>query len=241
MKIAIVDDLAADRALIRHQLEQELARRRLESLIEEYDSGEAFAENFHPGEFAIVFLDIYMKGMDGIQIARLLYQNDFHCKIIFLTVSEEYLKESYSVHAAYYLVKPYTPRQLTQALDFCFPRPALWDILPVRTRQGILLVPRQDILYIEAKGRHPHIYTEKEAIESMDNFSQITYPLEKDSRFFCCCRGIIVHLGKISTLKENTFILSNGSPIPISRRIRPEAIRAFHSFVFQDIRKENPR
>lgn len=240
MRIAIVDDLAVDRVRIRQQLELELTERGITAQLEEYDSGEAFQAAFEPGRFAVVFLDIYMKEMTGIEVGNLLYHNDPQCKIIFLTSSEEYIRESYSVRATYYLVKPYESKQLKQALDFCFPEPEPADILAVHTRQGATVIPRQEIFYIEARGRYPHIHLKDRSIEVTDSFSDVVRPLVDDRRFFGCCRGIVVHLGRISTQQDNDFIMENEQRVPISRRLKPEALRAFHAFMFRTA-KESER
>lgn len=232
MNIAIVDDMANDRAAIRKQLEAELIQRGITATLEEFDSGEAFQDAFTPGRFAVAFLDIYMKQMTGIEVGHTLYAQDPGCKIIFLTSSEEFFRESYSVRATYYLVKPFELTQLQQALDFCFPKPEPADILTIRTKEGTSVVSRQDIFYIEARGRYPHIHLKDKSLESLENFTEVVRPLEADKRFFCCCRGIVVHLGKISTQKDNDFIMEDGQMVPISRRIKPEALRAFHAYMF---------
>lgn len=239
MRIAIVDDLTQDRSLIKKHLEQELIDRDITAALSEYDSGEAFLEEFSPGMFSIVFLDIYMKKMNGIEVADTLYHNDPECKIIFLTSSDEYLRESYSVRATYYLVKPYEPTQLKQALDFCFPKPKPKDVLVARTRNGMTVIPRKDILYIEVKGRHPYIHLQGQSIECLSNFADVVKPLENDPRFFCCYRGIVVSLDKITTQKASDFIMVDGQHVPISRRIKPEALRAFHSYMFGIFREDD--
>lgn len=238
MKIAIVDDQTEERTGIRRQLEAELSERGIPAELTEYDCGEAFLDAYEPGKFSVVFLDIYMKKITGIEVAGYLYQHDPACKIIFLTSSEEYLRESYSVRATYYLVKPYEPKQLHQALDFCFPAPKPEDILAVRSRGGMMAIPRRDILYIEASGRHPHIHLATRSIECIDSFSEVIRPLENDRRFFSCCRGIIVHLGKIATQQDNDFVMENGQLVPISRRLKPEALRAFHTFMFRSVKED---
>lgn len=232
MRIAIVDDMSQDRSHIREQLETELKERGVTAAIHEYESGEAFLEEFTPGMFSIVFLDIYMEKVNGVEVARELYRWDSDCRIIFLTSSEEYLRESYSVRATYYLIKPYEPKELRQALDFCFPKSKPADVLSVRTREGMRIIPREEILYIEIKGRHPHIHLAGNSIECLDNLTEVVRPLAQDRRFFGCCRGIVINLGKVVTQKDNDFIMDNGHQVPISRRIKPEALRAFHSYMF---------
>jgi len=231
MKIAIVDDVEYERLKIKRDLIKELAERKITAEIVEFESGETFMEAFVPGAFFAVFLDIYMRGMSGIDVGESLYQNDPDCKIIFLTGSEDYIRESYSVHATYYLVKPYELNQLQQALDFSFPKPKPEDILAVRSRDGMTAIPRGDIFYVEAQGRYSYIHATGQCVECLDSFTEVVRPLENDRRFFVCCRGVMVNLGKISAQKENDFIMTNGQTVPISRRIKSEALRAFQAFI----------
>lgn len=239
MNIAIVDDMARDRSTLRKQLEVELTQRGITASLEEFDSGEAFRDAFTPGRFSVAFLDIYMKEMTGIEIGHMLYTQDPGCKIIFLTSSEEFFRESYSVRATYYLVKPFELTQLRQALDFCFSKPEPADTLTIRTKEYTSVVSRQDILYIEARGRYPHIQLKDKRLECLESFTEVVRPLEEDKRFFNCCRGVVVNLGKISTQKDNDFIMENGQMVPISRRIKPQALRAFHAYMFTDAKEKS--
>ena len=106
MNIAIVDDLASDRLQLIGKLQTYMQQARIPFTLYEFDSGEAFLEAFSPGRFSIVFLDIYMGGMTGMAVAHAIREQDFDCRLIFLTQSEEYLREGYSVNAVHYLIKP---------------------------------------------------------------------------------------------------------------------------------------
>ena len=70
MRIAIVDDLAAERALLKDRLEQQLHRRNVQADILEYESGETFLEAARKAPFTAAFLDIYMDGMTGWFLPR---------------------------------------------------------------------------------------------------------------------------------------------------------------------------
>ena len=65
MRIAIVDDLAAERTLLKDRLEWQLQRRNVQADILEYESGETFLEAARKAPFTAAFLDIYMDGMTG--------------------------------------------------------------------------------------------------------------------------------------------------------------------------------
>ena len=79
MRIAIVDDLAAERALLKDRLEQQLHRRNVQADILEYESGETFLEAARKAPFTAAFLDIYMNGMTGMEAAKELRKTDTDC------------------------------------------------------------------------------------------------------------------------------------------------------------------
>ena len=108
MNIAIVDDIAAERALLRGRLERQLSRRNIQAKLLEYESGEAFLSACAKLQFAILFLDIYMDGVNGIETAKQFRKTDPRCLLIFTTTSTDHALEGFGVRAMHYLVKPYT-------------------------------------------------------------------------------------------------------------------------------------
>lgn len=235
MRIAIVDDLSADRTALRQQLALEQQTQQQQFDIEEFDSGEAFMTAFVPGRFAAVFLDIYMGKLGGMEVAKQLYQRDPACRIVFLTTSREFMLESYAVHATYYLVKPFAADRLRQALDFCFPAPSPANTLPVRTKSGTVVLQRRDILYLESVARHGVAVLADRTLESTDSFASLTAPLAEDARFLSCGRGILLQMEHVSAQEGCDFIMDNGARLPISRRIRSEVLCTFQDFAFHSM------
>ena len=79
MNIAIVDDIAAERALLRSRLERQLSRRNIQANLLEYDTGEAFLSSCAKLQFAVLFLDIYMDGVNGFETAKQFRSMDRVC------------------------------------------------------------------------------------------------------------------------------------------------------------------
>ena len=69
MRIAIVDDLETERALLKTRLERQLSLRGAEAEILEFDSGESFLAAQKERRFTAAFLDIYMEGLSGMDAA----------------------------------------------------------------------------------------------------------------------------------------------------------------------------
>lgn len=67
--------------------------------------------------FTVVFLDIYMNGANGIEIAREFRMSDSDCFLIFTTTSTDHALEGFRVRALHYLVKPYNEKEISTLLD----------------------------------------------------------------------------------------------------------------------------
>lgn len=237
-QIAIVDDRADDREQLRIGLERECARRAQNWRFTEFTSGEAFLDTFTQGSFAAVFLDIYMDGLTGVDVARTLYREDPKCRIVFLTTSLEHILESYEVRATYYLTKPFEEARLQQALDFCFPAHDACDTLVIHARTGTVVAPRNNITYIEHVGRYTYVHLTDRTLESAENFSEVTAPLSDDTRFLACARGVLIHMGHVRAQEGGCFIMNDGTHYSISRRGRAELIRVFQDFAVRRMQGE---
>ena len=107
MRIAICDDDGALRSDLRSALDRSLAGRNVRARYQEYTAGERLVADAANGDpFDLVFLDVYLEGVDGVSAARALRAVDAAVPIVFLTVSREHAVESYEVRATDYLMKP---------------------------------------------------------------------------------------------------------------------------------------
>ena len=117
MRIAIVDDLAAERTLLKGRLEWQLQRRNVQADILEYESGEIFLEAARKAPFTAAFLDIYMDGMTGMEAAKKLRKTDTDCLLVFITTSTDHALEGFQVRALHYLVKTFTEADIDALTD----------------------------------------------------------------------------------------------------------------------------
>ncbi len=87
--------------------------------INTYQNGDDLLEANSASRFDIVFLDIIMPLLNGMDTARELRENDTVIRIIFLTSSPEFALDSYDVKAQGYLLKPVSGDKIYSALDEC--------------------------------------------------------------------------------------------------------------------------
>ena len=117
VRIAVVDDCAAERDWLVKELEALLTRRRLEGTVAAFDSGEAFLSAAREEPFTLAFLDVYMEPVDGLETARSLRRFDRECLLVLSTSSKDHALEGYRVQAVQYLVKPYDTAELEGTSD----------------------------------------------------------------------------------------------------------------------------
>lgn len=117
MKIAICEDNKMEN-LVLSELVSDLANEReLDILLDNFNSGEELLERLKEYRYDVIFLDILMKKIDGIETAKMIRKSDTSVDIIYCTASPDFAIEAYQVHAKSYLLKPYNPKELGEILD----------------------------------------------------------------------------------------------------------------------------
>ncbi len=235
MRIAIVDDIAAERNLLHTRLNYKLKQRSIQADVLEYESGEAFLADAEQQPFTVVFLDIYMDGMSGMEAAKALRKLDTDCLLIFTTTSTDHALEGFQVRAMHYLVKPYTEQDLTALIDEILSRiPQPDNYLTVKVSGSDIQLPFKEMLYAEHFSHMIHVYTTgNRVLTTRMSFGQFTAPLKEDDRFFLCSRGIVINMEHAVDFDGTAFLLDNGSSIPVSRDLIKTARQTFMNFLFQ--------
>lgn len=234
MRIAIVDDIASERNVLRGRLEAQLARLALDGDILEFETGKAFLAAAAQEGFTLVFLDIYLEGENGVDTAKALRRFDSACMLVFTTSSTDYALEGFRVRALQYLVKPYREEELTSLFDEIMGRlPAPDPYLEVKVVGGTVRIRFREILYAEHFQHQIHIYTaDGKETSTRQTFRAFSESLTEE-RFFLCGRGVLVNLEYVEDFNGTDFILKNGKRIPVSRDLSKAARLAFGDFLFK--------
>ena len=235
MRIAIVDDLAAERALLKDRLEQQLQRRNVQADILEYESSEKFLEAVRKAPFTAAFLDIYMNGMTGMEAAKELRKTDTDCLLVFTTTSTDHALEGFQVRALHYLVKPFTEADidaLTDELLARIPQPDKYMELKVEGSE--IHLRYQDIVYAEHFAHLIYVHTTvQKTLATRQPFKTFIAPLKDDTRFFVCGRGVIVNLEHAKDLEGAAFRMADGSRVFVSQDLLKSARQALMEFLLQ--------
>lgn len=218
LNIAICDDEKYYRNYIENVVKDYLVKEDVLFQIELFVNGEAFCEKQENiQKFDIIFLDIEMDGMNGMEAAYFIREKNPEIDIVFITVTSDYVFEGYNVRAVRYIMKKENEKLIPDCLADIIKRRKFssysMEFPFVGGKRSVLL---EDLLYIESqchtlqfirKGEDLYMYGQINKLESkMLNFN-----------FVRCHQSFLVNLGHIEKINNYTIYLSDGSEIPVSR------------------------
>lgn len=166
----------------------------------------------------VIFMDIRLKRLNGIDIATKLQGYDNSLKIVFITGYIEYAKDIFRAKPVYFLLKPIKQNDINDVLD----RIELdyleneRELLSFKTDNVIHCISKKDIYYIEAEGRNVNIHTRDKQYKANYKISDIYHQVKENMEM--CHRSFIVNLDKIDTINKYEVILISGQSLPLSRR-----------------------
>lgn len=152
--IAICDDLEAERISLARMIQAYARGHGLSVRLRLYASGESLLAALHgPEPIHLLFLDIYMPGLSGVETARRIRSSGSDLSIIFATTSQDHGLDSFEVQASDYLVKPFREEDVTACLDWFFAHmPEPLRLLSVYSEGEWQQLPLMSIYYIDVYG-----------------------------------------------------------------------------------------
>ncbi|MEG0630089.1 MAG: LytTR family DNA-binding domain-containing protein [Christensenellaceae bacterium] len=231
--VAIVEDQLSDQQVLSQYLEQYRTHHQISIQIQIFSSGEDFLKNFTNGAFDIVFLDIYMNGMDGMKVAKSLREIDEDCILIFSTTSENHAVQSYRVRAFDYLLKPYTYQQFFEVLTLCsavLQKKAHY--IEVKAGRIMLKILLKDIIYVDYYNHYIQIHTPNRIIKTYMPFADFSKMLSAYPQFLCCYRNCIVNMDEVNEIHEKDFCMKNNEMVPIAGANKTEIKQCYANYIF---------
>lgn len=232
MRIAVCEDNELHQEMLMCLLNRYATEKSINFTLAPYKNGMEFLYDMEEGAFFdIVFLDIYMDDILGIDIAHKLRSAGYRGTIIFLTASPDFALESYDVDAENYLLKPLSYTKLKTVLDGVTNEvtPCTYQIFQ---RSSVTNLVFNEILYIESQNAKCIINTiSGEKYTVYKTLSTIEKELN-DQRFYRCHQSFLVNLDYVRQV-DKQFFLHSGESIPIRQRGIKPAREAFMEYTAQ--------
>ena len=240
MNIAVIDDTMVDRKLLTKTLKDYLSANGLDADISVFENADDFIKDYRPLMYTVVFMDIFMTGMNGVEAAMELRKQDLDTILVFLTSSGEHRPEAFSAHAYDYLQKPVDRKRLFALMDDIMKlRPEsgkAFTFLADRTEQSI---PFSEITAVRSDGHYLEINDRSgESYRTRLTFSAAEDQLSKDSRFLLVLRGVIVNMDHILSFSDDGCELTGGIKLPINVRNSRRLEQIWKNYLFAKVRRE---
>jgi two-component system, LytTR family, response regulator len=212
IKILIGDDEAGMRMILRKAIEKTEGF----EIVGEGEDGLSVLSLAEKSKPDVIFLDVEMPAMNGIECAKKIIDINPKTIIIFATAHSEYMSDAFQLYAFDYLVKPFKMERVYQTLDriktlhlknYMEEEPIHKIIrhekgphkLLIRNKEGISFIDTSEIIIVQREDRSTVIYTTDSSVATSEGLSEIEERLDK-SEFLRTHKSYIINLSMISKI-----------------------------------------
>jgi DNA-binding LytR/AlgR family response regulator len=194
--------------------------------IRTFASAEAFLFEYEEDKaYDILLLDVEMKNMNGIELAKRIRKDNNRAEIIFITSHFEFVGEGYEVDALHYLIKPISVEKLTQVLTKAAEKLSVEPPSVVISCEGeTVKLYESDILYVESFLHYIVIHTKDNEYKIKENIS--VFENKVSDVFYRIHRSYLVSLKYITRISRTSVNIGN-TELPLSRGKYDNINRAF--------------
>lgn len=194
--------------------------------IRTFASAEAFLFEYEEDKaYDILLLDVEMKNINGIELAKRIRKDNNRAEIIFITSHFEFVGEGYEVDALHYLIKPISAEKLTQVLTKAAEKISVEPPSVVISCEGeTVKLYEADIRYVESFLHYIVIHTKDKEYKIKENISVFENRVSDD--FYRVHRSYLVSLKHITRISRTSVNIGN-TELPLSRGKYDDINRAF--------------
>ena len=241
MHAAIIDDSATDIRFLFDNICRYCEEHKVHMQVDCFDNEQKFLTVLKEKKYDLVILDIYMKRINGDQLAQVIREKYPKCQIIFTTASQEHAVKAFKIRAPDYLVKPYSYEELENSLNrFEEVYKSFLHYIEVKEGRQYTKILITDILYVDYHNHYIQIHTTSNVVRSYMPFDKFAPELRPYAQFLWCYRNCMVNMDYITAVEDKDFVLTDGKRIPISRAMHQEVTQAYADYMFEYVNRRSP-
>lgn len=219
MRIAICEDNQEHANILNGMIQKWAETEEIKVDIHYYESAEQFLYYWEKGEpYDLIFLDIQMNRMNGMELARYIRRQDRAVFIIFTSGLLNYVFKGYEVSAFRFLRKPLQEKDVLAALKKVYyeVEEGKREAVIIPTEEGSLRVFKQDIYYVEADNHYIIMHTKQGDFRYKEKLGNVE-PMFPEPTFCKCHRSYIINLRHMGRLMKDEVEIDNGDTLPVSK------------------------
>ncbi|MBQ9276433.1 MAG: response regulator transcription factor, partial [Clostridia bacterium] len=184
----------------------------------------------YKAEYDVVFMDIDMPLMNGMEAAKKLRKVDGYVPLVFITDLKQYALKGYEVEAMDFLVKPVTYAAFSTMLDRVRRRVQQGEqTLLLTTAQGVFKTSVDDVLFVEMQNHYVNYHTTSGRFSFFGSLSEEEKRLPA-KKFARCNSGYIVNLARVDKVQDGCVYIG-GDCLPISRSKKASFMQSLFDFI----------
>ena len=227
IKVAICDDepLAVD--YVAYHLQRWAQKHEINLHIEAFSSAEQFLFSYEENkDFDLLFLDIQMGELSGVQLAQKIRGMGEKVQIAFITAVPDHMSEGYELSALHYLLKPVSEEKIYALMDRAIEKFTIEEAyLLIKAEQTLQRIPVSSIMYTESFAHYITITTKSGTYQVRENAGVLAEKLNQD--FVRPHRSYLVNLRYVHSISKTEMLLDDGTVIPLSRYNYQKVNQAF--------------
>ena len=219
IRVAIVEDNQKEAEELTAILHRYEGKSGLQFEIRTFENAIRFLDQYQP-DYELIFMDIDMPYVNGIEASKKLRVVDENVVIIFVTALAQYAVQGYGVGALDFMLKPinYSIFELKMARAMNAVNKNKGRQIVIRSENRIKVIDVKSIIYIEMYNHYLNFHLEGDQNQyKMRGTLQSAKELLGDLYFEECNKGILVNLAKVSGIEGFRLSLTNGEELSISR------------------------
>ena len=199
-------------------------KKRVELQAETFASAEELLEEIENGAgFEILFLDIEMRKMDGIELGKKLRERSYQTLIIYVSGYDQYMRQLFEAEPFRFLSKPLKQEELENVLDKAFERISRFhrELFTIRFGKNVVNLLCRDIVYLESNKRKVIVHTvrgEYEYYHMLDEAEEEILAISAD--FVRIHKAYLVNMEHVEAFQYEKLALRDGTILSISEAHR---------------------
>lgn len=195
-------------------------------------SGEDLLEKYKAERFDIIFLDIEMGGMNGMDTAREIRKTDENVIIVFLTSYQEFAPDGYEVNAYRYLIKNQPAYIYEKQFKSIFDEYSQkHKCFMINDRNDKICIHLKDICFFEVMNKNVTVHTAIKSYEYIGKLSDIEEQLQNDDSFIRTHKNYIVNVAQIDTIRNFDILMKNSENALMSRNLKKSVVDKYISYM----------
>lgn len=230
MRIAICDDDMAVTGVMDGMLQKIEKEEKIEMEVDVFFGGAGLWEQIQQtGAYDLIYLDIEMKDMDGITVARKIREKDPYTILIFVSAYDSYFRQLFEVEPFRFLDKPLDEKIFREYFLLAYKRISTQnERFAFRFEKRIYQLPLREIVYFESNLRLIYIHGKDREYRFYGKLNQVQEQMEKMSRYFIRIqRSYLVNYYHILSMNGKEVELITGEKLPVSKEYKDRALSRY--------------